>query len=131
MTTSASRVLLVDDDPVSRLVLCHMLEHFGFSVEEADSAEAALSRYRSDLDLILCDYVMPGGSGLDLLESLPVDRPPFILITGELRREDLDDPRVRKVTDYLTKPVGSEELRSVTMAALATTFLSPADTGGR
>ncbi len=111
-------VLVVDDDPVSRLVLCHMLQQQGFATEEADSAEAALAMYRPALALILCDYIMPGGSGLDLLEALPASRPPFVLLTGELRREDFGDPRVNGLDGYLTKPVGSEELRAATLSAL-------------
>lgn len=112
-------VLVVDDDPVSQLVLCHMLHQQGFATLEADSVEAALAIYRPDVSLILCDYIMPGGSGLDLLEKLPANRPPFILLTGELRREDLNDRRVDQLDSYLTKPVGSEELKAATLSALS------------
>lgn len=111
-------ILVVDDDPVSRLVVCHMLQQLGFSTEEADSAPAAREIFRPDLDLILCDYIMPGESGLDLLDSLPEPRPPFILLTGEVRLEDFGDPRVAELSGYLTKPVGSDELRAVTLSAL-------------
>lgn len=118
VSNPARTVLVVDDDPVSRLVLCHMLQQQGFETEEADSAKAALAIYRPDISLILCDYIMPEASGLDLLESLPDTRPPFILLTGELRREDFGDPRVTELDGYLTKPVGSEELRAATLSVL-------------
>lgn len=120
-----AHVLIVDDDPVSRLLLKHMLERQDHSVIEADGVDAALSQieqYVSDaqtcesIDMIVCDYVMPDRNGLDLLEAIgpfEISKVPFVLLTGELRRDDLDDDRVDGVTAYLTKPVSSTELERV------------------
>lgn len=113
MTVPSSLVLVVDDDPVSRLVLRHMLERQGAEVIETDGVDTALSAYHPDIDVILCDYVMPDRNGLDLLDELPGDAPPFVLLTGEVREQDLDDPRAGAVDGYLTKPVGTDELAAM------------------
>lgn len=110
-----SRVLVVDDDAVSRVVLRHMLAAQGFDVIEAHSVKGALEILEhAYVEFIVCDYLMPGRNGLDLLEALGAAAPPFVLLTGTLTRDQLDDPRVARVAAYVTKPVSTEELRCVT-----------------
>lgn len=110
-------VLVVDDDAVSRLVIEHILQGGGHETAAVESAEAAADYLRTateSIDLIVCDYLMPGANGLDLLEELctesPEPVPPFILLTGVSNAADLDDARVERVSGYLTKPVKSSEL---------------------
>ena len=111
MVSSPHSVLVVDDDAVSRMLLRHMLERQGFDVVDTDSVEAAtVALADNEIDIIICDYLMPQATGLDLLDSLPDPHQPFILLTGELRKDDLADDRVDAVTTYLTKPVGTDEL---------------------
>lgn len=68
------RVLLIDDDPISREVVAMMLEIHSFTVETADSGEEALALLDGqDLDrteVILMDMQMPGLSGVDLVDAL-------------------------------------------------------------
>ncbi len=110
-----NRALIVDDDAVSLVVLRHMLSAQGFDVIEASSVNEALEILEhAHVDLVVCDYLMPGRNGLDLLEELGATAPPFVLLTGTLTRERLDDPRVAGVDAYVTKPVSTEELRQVT-----------------
>lgn len=117
-----AHVLIVDDDPVSRLLLRHMLERQSHSVVDADGVDNALAVLDATpdptIDMIVCDYVMPDRNGLDLLEACLASSGgelavPFVLLTGELRRDDLEDDRVHDVTAYLTKPVSSRELEGV------------------
>ena len=109
-------VLVVDDDPVSRLVAEHILRSGDHEVVGADSAEEArqiAEDLGDDLQMVFCDYNMPGASGLDLLETLTEQRdpcPPFVLITGVGEVDELDDDRADRVSGYLTKPVQSGEL---------------------
>ncbi|MEM7093248.1 MAG: response regulator [Actinomycetota bacterium] len=111
-------VLVVDDDPVSRLVAEHILRSGGHEVVGAESAEEArqiLDVEGGDIALIVCDYNMPGANGLDLLDELHRDEvvvpcPPFILLTGVGEEDELDDARAGDVSGYLTKPVQSGEL---------------------
>lgn len=110
-----SRVLVVDDDAVSRVVLRHMLSAQGFDVIEATSVDEALEILsHAYVDLIVCDYLMPQRNGLDLLEAIGSDSAPFVLLTGTRTRDQLNDSRVESVTAYLTKPVSTEELRQIT-----------------
>ena len=83
---SATTVLVVDDLPVVRLSLRHILQHEGFKVVEASTAEAARDIVAAqEVHLVLCDIEMPGGdSGLDLVKSLE-DRIPdlaFVMVTA-------------------------------------------------
>lgn len=113
-------VLVVDDDAVSRLVIEHILQAGGYdtvAVESAEDALALLAASPTPVDLIVCDYLMPGANGLDLLEQLSADgqstAPPFLLLTGISDAAGLEDARVEAVSGYLTKPVKSTELLAV------------------
>lgn len=122
-------VLVVDDDPVSRLVAEHILRSGDHDVIGADSAEEAreiLDANGDEIRLIVCDYNMPGASGLDLLEGLHRDEvvspcPPFVLITGVGEEDELDDERASQVSGYLTKPVQSGELLALAAGLAAAT----------
>lgn len=102
------------------MLLRHMLERQGFDVIDTDSVSSATTELATaSVDIIVCDYLMPEATGLDLLASLPDPHQPFILLTGELRKDDLDDDRVDAVTTYLTKPVGTDELAAALEAIVA------------
>jgi CheY-like chemotaxis protein len=115
-------VLVVDDDTVSRMLLTHMLGRLGHRVEEADGVGAAAEQALADhFDLVLCDYQMLDGVGLDLLEVLSGrgDRPRFVLVTTTADQEDVGDDRVGAVDAFLTKPVSSHDLAACVAALLA------------
>jgi len=66
------RLLLVDDDPVLRETLTDLLQNEGFRVTNAASGEEAeqiLVATRPPFDLVLTDLVMPGKSGMDVLQK--------------------------------------------------------------
>ena len=118
-------ILVVDDDPVSRYLLRHMLEREGHEVVDVDGVTEALAvlakgseNHPPPIDLIVCDYLMPERNGLDLLAER-TSRQPFVLLTGQFHRADLADDRVGEVSAYLTKPVASDELRRVVLELLA------------
>ncbi len=86
-TPAASHALLVEDDDDVAAMIEVMLEHLGWRVTRARSAEAALVIIASgrQLDLVLSDVMMPGGrSGLDLAYELQAKRPdlPMVLTSG-------------------------------------------------
>ncbi|HET9945173.1 MAG TPA: response regulator [Actinomycetes bacterium] len=108
-----ARILVVDDDNVSRLVLAHSFRATNHEVTEADSLGSALAACRHDrFDVVLTDYLMPDGSGLDLLAALgdADGRPKVVLVTGTSTRADLRDARVDGVDAYITKPFRRREL---------------------
>lgn len=119
-------ILIVDDDPVSLLLAEHVLRAGGYdvitAVDVASAARAVAASDEQPIGAIVCDYMMPGGSGLDLLEqltdSLGQACPPFVLLTGVSEADELNDQRVELTSAYLTKPVQSNELLAVVASVL-------------
>jgi CheY-like chemotaxis protein len=68
-----SHVLVVDDDPTFRRVVCLVVEQEGFQVVEVDGRGALASARQSQPALILLDLRMPGVSGLQILHALRSD----------------------------------------------------------
>ena len=79
-------VLVVDDEPVGRSVLCQLLEGLGFEVHQASSGmqAAALLAQRPALDLVLTDQFMPDGDGWLVRERVAEFMPevPVVLISA-------------------------------------------------
>ncbi|MCK2037540.1 response regulator [Microbacterium sp. SSW1-49] len=107
--------LVVDDDTVTRLVLCHMLQSLGWSVDQVGDVPDALDRLRErDVDLVVADFHLPSGTGIDVLEAAEqrAPAPAFILVTGIIEHSSLSSDIAPRLAAQLTKPVGSEMLRS-------------------
>ena len=114
----AKCVLIVDDDPVQRRILEETVKKFGYATETAESGEDALAKLKTGIQpevmLILSDINMPGMSGFDLLSEAKALWPdlPVAMITAygddESRRRALE----AGATDFLTKPVDFDELKS-------------------
>lgn len=109
------RLLVVDDEPHTRLGLSRRLMRRGYAVETAEGGPDALDKLLRDrYDLVLLDQCMPGMSGVDLLKLLratysPSDLP-VIMVTGvdenALMAEALDEG----ANDYIVKPVEMPEM---------------------
>jgi cyclic di-GMP phosphodiesterase len=116
------RVLVVDDDSVVLRAVSAMLGASGFEAGAASCAADALRYLQDDpgCSLVLCDVMMAGRDGLDLLDSIGADYPgvPVVMLTG------VDDIRVatnafrRGAVDYLLKPFDRAQLVAVVTRAL-------------
>ncbi len=110
------RVLIVDDEAPIRRLLARLLERRGFEVDEAESAETALTLAgKSPLALVLCDVHMPGVAGKELYRAL-VDRHPelagaFVFITGDRTAIELDE--TLSEVPILAKPFTGADLEAV------------------
>ncbi len=86
-------ILVVDDSKAMRMIVRRTLRQAGFgseTVSEASNGDEALSIVKSNCpDLLLCDWNMPGMSGLDLLQKLKSDgtRVKFGFVTSECTEE--------------------------------------------
>ena len=80
------QILVVDDEPGVRRMVCRMLAQGGYGICEATDGAEALASLRAGLvgDLVLSDVVMPQMDGVQLLEALSVSHPglPVLLMSG-------------------------------------------------
>lgn len=115
------RVLVVDDSQLQRRVLCAMLSRVGYEVLEANSAEQALQFLNEfSPDLIICDWIMPGMSGLEFCKAFRARKQEeygyFILLTSKGEKDEVALGFESGADDFLTKPVNAAELRARMLA---------------
>ena len=117
-----SRLLIVDDDPEIREVLGNFFSNDGHSCELASDAMAAQEIVDTQtFDVVICDVVMEGMSGLELLDRLRLTHPalPFIVITGKAGGiHQAVDAIKRGAFEYVVKPCDGTELRRIVERAL-------------
>jgi len=117
-----SSILVVDDDERLRLTLSLLLRTAGYEVVTAANLEGAEAVLRErDVDLVISDLRMPGGSGLDLLQMakrLEVDAP-IILLTAYGTVESAVLAMREGAFDYLLKPFDADEMTMRVARALA------------
>jgi two-component system, OmpR family, KDP operon response regulator KdpE len=109
---SATKVLIVDDEPQTRRVLRIGLIAQGFEVIDARSGEEALESLRSEPpDVILLDLRMPGMGGLQTCREIRCrsEVPVLVVSAGQTEREKVNALE-SGADDYLVKPFGMEEL---------------------
>lgn len=117
-----SRILLVDDDADTRSVFRAKLEHSGYELEEAESAEAALAKVKSfDPALVITDVRMDGMTGLELLNRIrtSMDGVDVVVMTGHDSMISAVEAMKSGAFDYLVKPVGLKELEAVVERCLS------------
>jgi cyclic di-GMP phosphodiesterase len=111
----APRILVVDDNLDTTLLMKELLATRGYDVVTvADAEQAEIEVRRQAPDLILSDVVMPGRSGYEFCRELKEDATtrliPFVLITGLSDREHKLHGIEAGADDFLNKPIFSEEL---------------------
>lgn len=115
MTRPQLSVLVVDDDPASREGLASLLERWGYkSLTAADGAAALKSCEQNLPDAMVVDVIMPGMTGLQLVESLGerVNQAAVIMLTGQATIESAVQAIKLGAYDYLTKPLEVARLRA-------------------
>jgi CheY-like chemotaxis protein len=104
------KVLIVDDEPVNRLVLARMVEHLGSQCIEAASGAEALELLRQQpVDLVLMDIQMPKMTGIEAVELLRADPgpnrdAPVVAVTGDTTRSRREYLQLG-FDDYANKPI--------------------------
>ena len=107
------RLLLVEDSNRLRSTLVRALARLGHAVDEAaDGNEADLVASLNHYDMIILDLMLPGRSGLELLESWrrKGDNTPVIILTAMNAIEDRVRGLALGTDDYLVKPFALAEL---------------------
>jgi DNA-binding NarL/FixJ family response regulator len=116
-------ILVIEDHPVMRQKTVSLLTLEGFEVHEAGDGHEGLQAARTQLpDLILCDIMLPGLDGYQVLEQLRAHpataTTPFLFLTARGARADLRAGMNLGADDYLVKPVTRVELLAAIQARL-------------
>lgn len=111
------RILLVDDDDLSRSTIHQMLERAGHQVTSTDRGSEALTLFAANPpDLVVTDLIMPDTDGLELIQALRKLAPQvkILAISGGGRvnaNEYLNVARKFGALGVLAKPFSNQELR--------------------
>lgn len=119
--------LIVDDEPLARQTFSEWLRKSNCRVFEAESGPQALDIIRmEDLDIVVCDVIMPGMNGIELLRRSKVVKAdlPFIMISGYLSRSTAMNVMKIGASDYLPKPFSAEVLTHRVRRIIETNALS-------
>ncbi len=114
-TRRPSRILIIEDDPVSRNLLKNIFRNEGYEVIEASDGVKGLEMALLDPpDLICLDIILPGLSGYEISRSIKQDEVgatiPILMITSLTKREDVVKGLRSGATDYITKPFAPVEV---------------------
>lgn len=110
MNRDKAHLLVVDDSPSMRRVICELLTELGFRrVDEAPDGTAALERFRhDDYDVIITDWNMPHMNGLELLKAIRhapehADTPVLVL-TGQVSANRVVEALEAGADGFVAKP---------------------------
>jgi DNA-binding NtrC family response regulator len=113
-TTAGERVLIVEDEPSTRLGLTELVRTWGFTTDSAADGEEALQRVTAFRpSIIISDLVMPRMGGLELLRALKDDGGEYVVVilTAQGTVETAVEAIKQGAYDYLTKPIEPQRLR--------------------
>jgi DNA-binding NtrC family response regulator len=102
--------------------VCRVLESGGFVVETADAVQSGLSHpAMARCRLVLCDLMLPDGSGMDVLRAARAARPdlPVVLMTGYATAEHAAAAEEAGAAWFVAKPFEAAELLDVVRRVLA------------
>lgn len=117
------KILIVEDEVAIRDMLCLMLEQKGFDPESAADYQQAVDMLKEPYpELILLDWMLPGGSGIKFIKHLKQNeltrQIPVIMLTARAEEEDKIKGLDVGADDYITKPFSVKELTSRLNAVL-------------
>ena len=114
------RVLVVDDERYVRGLLAELLTVWGCEADLAASGSEGLWLFKQkSYDLVLTDYVMPGGSGLELVENVRNSDAEVGVIMLTASGADLDVQGRRLGFKLLRKPLQIDDLEAAVKQALS------------
>lgn len=110
-----SKILVIDDDTIILNLLSIQLERNGYKVFTAFNGSEGIKLAKEiKPDLILCDILMPGMNGFEVLNKIQSDTEtdliPFIFISAVQEREHIREGINLGADDYLTKPIDIKDL---------------------
>jgi DNA-binding NarL/FixJ family response regulator len=121
----AARILCIEDDRETALLLKEELGDLGYDVKVAHDGRRGLQEiFKSTPDLVICDINMPNLNGFEVLQRLMALSPrfqelPFLFLTAQADRDTELKARRAGAADFLTKPVDFEVLDAIIRSRLA------------
>lgn len=111
MANSAAKILIVDDEERIRRLLKLYLEKEGYVTSEAEDGPSALKKIlEEDFDLILLDIMLPGMTGLEIMERVRLVKDvPVMMITARGEENHRVEGLQAGVDDYIVKPFSPRE----------------------
>ncbi len=128
---TVTRVLVVDDEPIVREVVCSYLERDGYETIEAGDGDEALRLLDTEaLELVVLDIMVPGVDGLEICRRIRNESDlPVILLTARGEEADRIIGLELGADDYVTKPFSPRELAARVKTVLRRS--APASPEGR
>jgi CheY-like chemotaxis protein len=119
----AARILVIEDNPLSRRLARDILLHRGHQVFEAADVEEGLALLeRFDPDLVVTDLQVPGGGGERVLQTIRADPSlaslPVVVVTASAMRGDRERLLALGFDGYLSKPIDTRAFGSAIEAFL-------------
>ena len=118
MSGEQKNILVVDDNQDVRDLVVHILNADGFHVFSAPDGDNALAILKANkVDLVLLDVMMPGKSGLEVLEEIrtgsnkSIHDLPVMMITAKSSTDDIDQALARGANSYIVKPFRGTSIR--------------------
>jgi DNA-binding NtrC family response regulator len=112
----AFTILIVDDEAKARGPIARMLKAEGYDILEAESLATAVATLKDhSADMLILDFVLPDGHGLDLLRKLSATRPKpqVVVVTGTADVRTAVEALHLGAADLLEKPVDMDRLKAV------------------
>jgi DNA-binding response OmpR family regulator len=105
-------VLIADDDTTCRDSIARVLEHEGYRVEGVGDVDSALAAIHSRcFDLIVCDYRMPGKTGIGLLEQLRCEHSSIPVLMVSACADPATEARALELgAELIRKPIRRKQL---------------------
>ncbi len=133
MNAHIPRILVVDDEPDIRRLVCEILEDEGYQVATAENASAARELKKSNApDLILLDIWMPDTDGITLLKEWVVEENmlcPVVMMSGHGSVEAAVEATRLGAYDFLEKPLSLAKLLLIVERALEASSLQIENAG--
>ena len=116
----AGQILLVEDNPINRIVVERLLQKGGYKVINAEDGQQAIEVFKREagkLDLVLMDMQMPVMGGLEATQRIRAyeahelgGRIPVIALTANAFEKDRESCIAAGMDDFLTKPISANHL---------------------
>lgn len=116
-------VLLIEDEPNIVEAIRFLLEREGFNVSEHSDGETAIGKINLlKPDLVVLDLMLPGKSGLQILEEIRATRRnaklPVLMLTAKGQRRDREAAENAGVSKFITKPFSNDDIVASVKALL-------------